>query len=133
MTTFSVGDVVRWKFDVDSTYAGPIVLTVSVGSIPNPQMFPGLSAHIGIRGRDHESYVVRVGGCHYWPLVRKLVLVKRKAAHTERRRRGFRHKVFYEFREGASVGQLCTRHGLTRTMVETIIREHTNLKQETSP
>lgn len=38
--------------------------------------------------------------------------------------RGFRHKLFYEFREGASVRKISREHSLTGRMVEQIIREH---------
>jgi len=38
--------------------------------------------------------------------------------------KGFRHGVFYDFRDGASVLSLCRRHSLTRTVVEAIIRDH---------
>jgi len=37
---------------------------------------------------------------------------------------GFRHKLFYEFREGNGVASLCHRHSLTRAMVESVIRGH---------
>ena len=37
---------------------------------------------------------------------------------------GFRHKLFYEFRDGTGLDALCRRHSLTRTMVEAVMREH---------
>jgi Mor family transcriptional regulator len=38
--------------------------------------------------------------------------------------RGFRHKVWYGFRDGASTLRLRRKYSLTQTVVEEIIREH---------
>jgi Mor family transcriptional regulator len=38
--------------------------------------------------------------------------------------RGFRHKVWYDFRDGTSVAHLRLKYSLTQTVVEEIIREH---------
>lgn len=50
---------------------GHIVLVVPAGFRPRGSGLPGFYP-VG-QARDHESYIVKVGRKHYWPLVKYLI------------------------------------------------------------
>jgi len=71
-----IGDKVTWESQAGGyrkTKIGEIVDVVPAGNRPSVDNFPDLhKAGVGW-GRNHRSYVVRVGKKHYWPIVKNLV------------------------------------------------------------
>jgi hypothetical protein len=72
-TKFNLGDKVEWTSQAQAfakTKQGEIVEVVTPGERPNHEKFIALYRGSGCGfGRRHESYVVRVGKKHYWPVV----------------------------------------------------------------
>lgn len=71
--TFTLGQQVQWTSQSrgsSTTKCGEVVAVVPPGKRPSRSAFPDLyrGAACGL-GRNHETYVVRVGHRHYWPRV----------------------------------------------------------------
>jgi len=77
--TFQFGQTVEWTSQAQGstkTKRGHVVQVVAAGQRPNREHFPDLYTSAGCGwGRKHESYVVRVGNRHYWPVVKNLTAI----------------------------------------------------------
>ena len=73
------GDTVRWQSQSQGYHKvkeGIIVAKIPAGRRPSEAVFPALYRGAGPGyGRDHDSYVVKVGNKFYWPRVKGLTLV----------------------------------------------------------
>lgn len=74
--TFSVGENVSWSSQAQGFTKrkdGVVVAYVPPGNRPCRNSFPDLYKGPGVGfGRSVDSYVVRVGNKHYWPITKNL-------------------------------------------------------------
>ena len=73
---FSIGDFVVWSSQSQGSHtvkSGEVIDILPVGAQPPRELYPSLwkGAGPGI-GRNHESYIVKVGRRYYWPRVSQL-------------------------------------------------------------
>mgnify|MGYP001009489891 CR=1 FL=1 len=74
--TFAIGDEVTWSSQAQGyskRERGIVVAYVPPGERPSKDDFPDLFKGAGAGwGRSTESWVVRVGRKHYWPVAKNL-------------------------------------------------------------
>jgi hypothetical protein len=76
---FKIENKVKWTSQAQGfskEKVGEVVQIVPPGDRPNKERFMDLYKGPGVGiGRNHVTYVVRVGNRHYWPRVKHLQLV----------------------------------------------------------
>ena len=71
----NIGNKVVWKSAARGTWKtkeGFIIDIVKPGQEPDKKYWPHLFGKYSATTRAHESYIVKVGNRHYWPIVSKL-------------------------------------------------------------
>lgn len=88
---FEVGDIVRWESQSQASTTekiGEVVDVLPVGARPPKELYPSFwrGAGPGI-GRNHKSYIVKVGSRYYWPRVPQLRLERDRSAGEQKAQR----------------------------------------------
>lgn len=72
----NIGDKVRWQSQSQGRATikeGEIIHILTIGQAPPKELFPSLWKGCGPgNGRNHETYIVKVGNKLYWPRVSAL-------------------------------------------------------------